>query len=326
LKKFPLIVILFILIPLLVACFAREFNNELVGLWELKSALNANREYPFLIGIADEDSMFVLYDDNGRTWASTYSPTNNKGEFIMPRGMGTEFWNIAEITTNSLILSRGNSRLEFSRVTSISNDLNASDFIGTWILASENNSSNRFFVELFDNMSMRYYRQLGDDIQWKNESGMKLNRGRSWFFINNYFYLREFGVMIIESINDNYIVADLYGESVLFSNHLQLLKMSEVFVGTWELDGDDNNISGRYSGTMPLSLILNYDGTGMWHEGVETNTLNWFVDGDWLVLYETNDTVYKFEILSFNDSILVLRAEQTLIGTTYYEFTYNKAT
>jgi len=108
------------------------------------------------------------------------------------------------------------------------------------------------------------------------------------------------------------------GDTITFTNQNQLTPQN--LVGSWQLEGESNEV--QFGATMPLSLLLNSDGSGVWYEGISERNLRWLKSDEYLILYD-NSSIYYFVATLHDNTTLELRANYNS-GSFSKEFTYSK--
>ena len=298
-----------------------EMLSQFVGIWELTAAVDAN-DAPTMIYFLDKSYAFARRERGASIdYIRRSFSVNNDGGFNIFGVINT--MPIEELTDDKLILSDGTTRLEYTRVTAP--QIAASDILGTWIITTPSAERlTQFFMMLSDDGSARFFRMHGSTgIMWRNRT--TLYNDATWYLLDNQLLLHSAEgtgqtnfAFTIDEISDSHISTTSQDGSNTFVNQSALNPQS--FVGTWQLQNEDNAVQSATVGTMPITLLLNNDGTGTWQEGVNLSNINWHISNDFLVLCDTT-YVYFFTIVESSESSFTLSVRIPHVPTMYFEYT-----
>ena len=293
--------------------------SQLVGLWELTVAYDAARS-PSHFYFVDESTVFVSVDRGaGEQYEKSRATLNPNGQFSMST---LSQMTIEEFTGNKFILSKGVSRLEYTKVTTM-HTLDESGFIGTWLISSHDDSHlNYFFMELSEHHSARFFIPSIIGISWITHERIGYHTDAQWFILDNYliFYSQTSGVLVfsVDGMTSNQITARRNGDTFIFVNQSQITP--QILIGDWHLENTDNTVEYSIGGTMPTSLHLETGGTGIWQEGVNMLTIGWMTSDDYLILY-SNTNVYFLTIVENTGLSLRLCVDIFFYGQQYFLYT-----
>ena len=290
------------------------------GVWELISAANTNFTILYIFAVSDSETFFIqeINNEQDLIWSNRSATDLNNNvslrSFVMP---------IEKYEGDTLILSDGTARKEYKRVTS-NNPLKESDLIGLWIATSYNDEKFKdMFICLMENGTANYFRDppFSSGNMWQRDFTSGYYDAK-FFILENYLFLQAVNspssnpiMFEIESISNDSIIAKNLNDTVVFTNK----NLNEdKFLGEWVFTGSSNFVPNN-SSSMPDTIQLNNDGSGIWKEGNSTKNICWINTEEHLIKF-TNDTVYFSIISEVSNNALVIETLDMFRDSHYYTF------
>jgi len=321
-----------------------EILSNLVGVWELTAAIDADRTSPSFIIIDSEFRINVLkgsdaiyaslnnvFIDGSSEWLKisiiVENPISKGVENISIDLLGMSM-PIDKVTNSSFVLVDDGVVLEYSRLVSQSH-INRQDLYGTWIASSSDNEFlEAFFLEINDGNYAKVSNQRLSRLRTELNTEVFVE-DIEWFLIGNFLILSSgFNYNdvfeIIEFSSDSISFYHIYRPDLIyntmFTNQTQLLP--EELIGEWLLENENNTPGGVI---LPTTLVFNTDGLGSWYDDVNTRNILWFTDDEHLFI-SYNSNLFLFNLVEYNDRRLILSIRDHL-SSDYHataEVIYNK--
>ena len=97
--------------------------------------------------------------------------------------------------------------------------------------------------------------------------------------------------------------------------------LPQGMIGTWQLTNDDNSIRAALDKNMPTSMQLNEDGTGIWQDGVNMFSVQWFSEDSKLAVINGND-LHIYNVTEISPSTFTIHTGLPLLPHIDQNFHY----